>query len=1202
MCRLAGRRCPSSQGPAGPGVYATRRTNRKYRRDLAALVRESGNEELAAKIMKAPFSAMPMLTEAAGLCAEDVSSAPLPGQTGNHAIEAADKRLAAEVGKVSGDIISRADARPDPASITPEDAAEKVSGDVSEISEMTAEALEQETLDLQRRIKVLNSQADKADERGKFRLAEKLDQDVEDAEARLSLVRQEIDHRSGWTDEDEKTHADSLAFAADPYYRPDDKLDTLVRDYTRDPMFITGLSEDALRNIHELVPGDDPESRAVRIAAMNELARHHGILDGDLYSRSMEDKMAERGADVRNYLPGADPGATSDALNMYTDSTIDDVRAALVDVDPEDPKALVASRDRIHDLSSAYRDTADSIDTQLLYMGEDDQMRGPDGHLISRDEAEALASELREESFRFDDAADTVSTAAANAGVDLPPLPTEEERAARAAEKVHLDVIASRDTSPEAVDDWLRQVVGPQSTDDYAELSSGDLHLLAAESVGTGSGQESAERRAKIAQEYLYRQGTVPGSLASKIVEDKARQDGFSIFNQAPGQQDLGGLIHAAGVPGHDTGLNRYVHTKGQTAGVDEFDLPRNWSDLDGKARSYADAASNLRAQAEMMGPKDVMEGIAEGESMTRDQVLARADALQQSADTLSSAADSVAQEYRSRIGDHAAAQKTLDTARSERLTGAAMQAQAGEMSRRRVNEIEADNLRRRLREHIASEVPASDGTSGPSLEELTEQLDRKVGDIDPGSASYKLLQSGALMTSDDVEKSQSSRKEFEALSGLSAPTKSPKFESVTKKELERAKADLAAADELRQTASVLDDGGRLVIPNTGSGEDGDPESSITKEDALSRADMAAESARTRLGAAERLRDSRDFPEVTGHYTAEAAKVFADYGARPSVAGIAEVARGLDPIPYDAEIKKARTFEEYADAVLTSKKRGDEYGKMSAALNGVHTAAGNSNKARDERKAIREMATRLNESAGNGYWVAERAKEVEKYGLTDYTTLDAIRTHAPKAFADARSKSEAQTRGMLEESAGRLRYSAPDTYQRLHPTDQSDVLDEMFRDSRTYGRPQYGHTKLSDRIDKAVESAVADGKSDPDDLAWKAIESAPAKEIQEVCDAIWIDYHREHQDFERDFSERVEGEDIDQRERQKVAAYLLSRREHLENLQREVKKDRSKMLEMFAFTIRGDAQDEIENLDDPDRELPPPGMDPLFDLPDPKAA
>ena len=194
MCRLAGRRCPSSQAPAGPGVYATRTSNRKYRRDLAILVRESGNPDLAKQIMSAPFTAMPALTEAAGLCADDVSTAPMPGQTGNYALNSDDKKLAKQVGLVSGSITAAADDKdttPPPA----EKLTEKALEDISDIAAMSADDLAAEEETLARRIELLGIQADKADERGKFRLTDSIDREIEENEARLERVRGALQER-----------------------------------------------------------------------------------------------------------------------------------------------------------------------------------------------------------------------------------------------------------------------------------------------------------------------------------------------------------------------------------------------------------------------------------------------------------------------------------------------------------------------------------------------------------------------------------------------------------------------------------------------------------------------------------------------------------------------------------------------------------------------------------------------------------------------------------------------------------------------------------------------------------------------------------------------------------------------------------------------------------------------------------------------
>lgn len=98
MCKV-GQRCAaaSSQGCGDSRIYEVRKNNREYRRDLAKAVRERGDHDLAKRIMKAKFVAMPELTRAAGLSPDEVSEAYLPGLVKTHHISPEDQQLIKDV-------------------------------------------------------------------------------------------------------------------------------------------------------------------------------------------------------------------------------------------------------------------------------------------------------------------------------------------------------------------------------------------------------------------------------------------------------------------------------------------------------------------------------------------------------------------------------------------------------------------------------------------------------------------------------------------------------------------------------------------------------------------------------------------------------------------------------------------------------------------------------------------------------------------------------------------------------------------------------------------------------------------------------------------------------------------------------------------------------------------------------------------------
>lgn len=105
MCRVGGRRCPSSRNPASSGVYTRRKSNREFRRDLATYVREEmGDPDLAKQVMKSSFTAIPHVVENLGLDPSKVSCREMPGQRQNHALRTSDKELIDRLGgHVPGD-------------------------------------------------------------------------------------------------------------------------------------------------------------------------------------------------------------------------------------------------------------------------------------------------------------------------------------------------------------------------------------------------------------------------------------------------------------------------------------------------------------------------------------------------------------------------------------------------------------------------------------------------------------------------------------------------------------------------------------------------------------------------------------------------------------------------------------------------------------------------------------------------------------------------------------------------------------------------------------------------------------------------------------------------------------------------------------------------------------------------------------------
>lgn len=100
--------CREKNHPRGPhrckGVpnesrRARRAANNLYRDSLAAAVEARGNPDLAARVRGASMSAMPMLTEAAGMHPTEVAGAlgRVPGLAGTHRPSDADEELAAQM-------------------------------------------------------------------------------------------------------------------------------------------------------------------------------------------------------------------------------------------------------------------------------------------------------------------------------------------------------------------------------------------------------------------------------------------------------------------------------------------------------------------------------------------------------------------------------------------------------------------------------------------------------------------------------------------------------------------------------------------------------------------------------------------------------------------------------------------------------------------------------------------------------------------------------------------------------------------------------------------------------------------------------------------------------------------------------------------------------------------------------------------------
>lgn len=303
MCKV-GQRCAaaSSQGCYSRDVYEARKNNRTYRRDLANKVRESGNPDLAKRIMKAKFVAMPELTRAAGLDPVTVSGASLPGTIKTHSISAEDRDLIASVQAVTDE--ARASVSDDFRLIHPDD---DITGRSPESYASMIYRIEREMEKAQAEANDPSTSPERADELRNQIAMHRQDRD------RLSIVRARedayLDHE--WDADREKAYreemdrikaaAEAEAEAEDTPDTTDEGTDTAIDKPTeqlqnlkklvdrgkKSPRLRSGLVSEGYRARHGLVKDLSGERQYA-----DDDARSSGSVNDEVYHLAKSDAFA----------------------------------------------------------------------------------------------------------------------------------------------------------------------------------------------------------------------------------------------------------------------------------------------------------------------------------------------------------------------------------------------------------------------------------------------------------------------------------------------------------------------------------------------------------------------------------------------------------------------------------------------------------------------------------------------------------------------------------------------------------------------------------------------------------------------------------------------------------------------------------------------------------------------------------------------
>lgn len=205
MCMTGGTdfRCnsPTCQGRSTPQVQAERRNNRNYRRDLASAVAARGDFVLAKQVMKSKFTAMPELTQAAGLDPHSISSASLPGQVKRHEVNPTDSKL---IKKLSRATAEKRVLDPD----RPGDLVRSVNGDPLDVDGFDAEDFEYTKKSLRNAVQLNEVMASDYSIRGQFKAADEIRKRT--GEMREGIDRLELAQKAKgltldreWTDQDQ---------------------------------------------------------------------------------------------------------------------------------------------------------------------------------------------------------------------------------------------------------------------------------------------------------------------------------------------------------------------------------------------------------------------------------------------------------------------------------------------------------------------------------------------------------------------------------------------------------------------------------------------------------------------------------------------------------------------------------------------------------------------------------------------------------------------------------------------------------------------------------------------------------------------------------------------------------------------------------------------------------------------------------------
>lgn len=324
-----GRRCPSATGPASPAVYATRKSNRAYRRALANKVRAAGHDDLADLVMESPFTVMPELTHAAGLTPEQVSSSPLPGTIKNHPTTSPETEELIDSLNGVGESIYAAHASESANPVA--DAAEEFE---TTVTSLTPEQRKQRMEELAAEAEKLRDRAENADERGKFSLAKKLDDEADALEAQARALanaddttQMESESRKGElsddnidnTEKDNRTRADAERVLSDDN-REDDDTRNKAEDIALARASSTGAKSDD-RYQSYLANIEDPRERRA-LAALVE----NGEFDNDLQQAAFQMNLDDEINDLVSFGEDIDDLVISYEEGLHDDDELEQMK------------------------------------------------------------------------------------------------------------------------------------------------------------------------------------------------------------------------------------------------------------------------------------------------------------------------------------------------------------------------------------------------------------------------------------------------------------------------------------------------------------------------------------------------------------------------------------------------------------------------------------------------------------------------------------------------------------------------------------------------------------------------------------------------------------------------------------------------------------------------------------------------------------